>query len=277
MSVLLWVGAAMAAGIVVLLFRHHRRRQIVYRDLRDKRTASIADFRPSELSDRVDQVLRQRFLHERLVHIPGFLNPGDLEVLRSSSRVAARYAERSLIPGHKKGGTLAYEAMHRHAPACLAFYHSEQLRKWLGEIIGSPVFPTADHDQSACSVLYYDRPGDHIGWHFDHNFYRGRHFTVLLSLANHALGPDREATGAPSDGILQQRVDGRIDAIPTPANTLVLFEGANVFHRATAIGRDQLRVMLSMTFATDPRVHPWKEIIRRIKDTAYFGPRVLFD
>jgi hypothetical protein len=80
-----------------------------------------------------------------------------------------------------------------------------------------------------------------------------------------------------SDGMLQRRYAGRVDDVPTPANALVLFEGARVFHRATTIGSGQERIVLSMIFSTDPRIDSWKEGLRRIKDTAYFGPRVLFD
>jgi hypothetical protein len=190
---------------------------------------------------------------------------------------ARKRAERSFVPGHKKGGTLSYAAIHEHAPACLALYHGEALRQWLGQVIGTPVYPTADHDQSSCSLLYYDEPGDHIGWHFDHNFYRGRHFTVLLSLVNQSLQPDCGLAHGLSAGRLQRRRNGSEETVPTPPNTLVLFEGARVRHRATAVDRDQERIMLSMTFSTEPRVAPWKEWIRRLKDTAYFGPRVLFD
>jgi hypothetical protein len=78
-----------------------------------------------------------------------------------------------------------------------------------------------------------------------------------------------------SEGELQRRCDGVVDTVATPPNTLVVFEGSRVFHRATAIGDGQERIILSMTFSTDPRIHPWKEAARRIKDTAYFGPRVL--
>jgi hypothetical protein len=35
--------------------------------------------------------------------------------------------------------------------------------------------------------------------------------------------------------------------------------------------------MLSMTLCTDPRIHPLKELVRRVKDTAYYGLRALID
>ena len=49
--------------------------------------------------------------------------------------------------------------------------------------------PTPLHDQSSCSVLVYEKPGDHIGWHYDHNFYKGRHFTVLIPIVNRVRVP----------------------------------------------------------------------------------------
>lgn len=54
----------------------------------------------------------------------------------------------------------------------------------IGAIAGEPVVPTPLHDQSSLPILCSDKPGDHIGWHVDHNFYRGRHFSVLLPVEN---------------------------------------------------------------------------------------------
>ena len=70
-------------------------------------------------------------------------------------------------------------------------YRSEDLRDLVSQITGVAVEPTPLHDQSSCSVLFYEKPGDHIGWHYDHNFYKGRHFTVLIPVINR----DSEADG----------------------------------------------------------------------------------
>src|SRR5262249_37848247 len=114
--------------------------------------------------------------------------------------------------------------------------------------------------------------GEHINWHFDHNFYRGRHFTVLFSLVN------RSANGGNSQNRLErQHADGTIQAIDTSENSLVVFEGARVRHRATPAADGDLRVILSMTYCTDPRNSVLKEIIRRLKDTAFYGLRALWD
>ena len=64
--------------------------------------------------------------------------------------------------------------------------------------------------------------------------------------------------------------------VPTPPNTLIMFEGAKVFHKVTRLEEDELRVMLSMTFSTRPQSSLLKGTIRRFKDIAYFGVRALW-
>jgi hypothetical protein len=179
--------------------------------------------------------------------------------------------KRTFIPAHKKGAALSYEQIHILAPHCLAFYHSPEVQKWISRVVGQKVYPTPDHDQSSESILCYHEPGDHINWHYDHNFYRGRHFTVLLSLVN-------EGPGGLSQGTLQRSLSDKTSQdIETGPNTLVVFEGARIRHRATAVGEDERRVMLSMTYCTDPRIGRFNDFVRRCKDTAFFGLRALWD
>lgn len=179
--------------------------------------------------------------------------------------------ERSYVPTHKKGGTVAYETLCAEAPRVVALYQSSEFRALISNIVGEKVVPTPLHDQSSCSVLFYERPGDHIGWHYDHNFYRGRHFTVLLPIVNRSA--DASALSAAR---LVARLDGEEVPIATPPNSLVVFEGACVQHKATPIGENERRIVLSMTFATDPTNSVVQGIARRVKDTAFFGIRALW-
>lgn len=179
--------------------------------------------------------------------------------------------ERSYLPTHKKGGTVAYETLCAEAPVIVALYRSEAMRELVSRIVGAPVVVTPVHDQSSCSILFYERPGDHIDWHYDHNFYRGSHFTVLLVLENHGHGQD----GLSAARLLVKDTDGE-RVVPTPPNTLVVFEGAKVLHKVTPIAEGERRVMLSMTFCTDPTSSVVQGAARRIKDTAFFGLRALW-
>jgi hypothetical protein len=201
--------------------------------------------------------------------IESFLPAPDFEALRAEI-VPLSETERSYVPRHKKGGTIAYDRLRACAPVTLALYQSDRLQTLIGRMVGAAVRPTPLQDQSSLSVLCYERPGDHIGWHYDHNFYRGRHFTVLLGIENRGPGD------ALSSAKLVIRDAGRETVFPTAPNTLVVFEGAKTRHKVTPLGKSERRVMLSMTYCTDP-TNTWSvELGRRIKDMAFIGPRALW-
>jgi len=254
-------GAATGGGIAYARMRRAR----LYRTLAD-RLAQIAAMRAFDIG-----------LHpsvpsfaDRLAVMPGFLPDASFAALAAEARELIT-PERSFVPTHKKGGTVAYESLIASAPAIVACYHAAGLEECISRLVGTRVQPTPIHDQSSLSLLFYDRGGDHIGWHYDHNFYRGRHFTVLLAIVN-----EGRAAGGLSHAVLQARVDGRDIAVATPPNTLVVFEGARVHHKVTPIRDGERRLILSMTYCTDPRATWWQGASRRLKDTAYFGLRALW-
>lgn len=179
--------------------------------------------------------------------------------------------ERSYLPTHKKGGTVAYETLITNAPEVIAFYRSEEMQRLISSIVGAPVQPTPLHDQNSCSVLFYERRGDHIGWHYDHNFYKGRHFTVLIPMVNR----NAEGSGL-SKAQLKARVGGDEHVIETPPNRMIIFEGARVIHKVSPIAEGERRVLLSTSYCCDPRNSRLQGVGRRIKDTAFFGIRALW-
>lgn len=265
----MYESAIVASVLLITAFTALRLRRVwLYKDL-DRRLVEIkaasASITPVEWRDR-----SLPSFDERLAVLPNLL-PAELlaRIAREIHQLSA--SERSYVPAHKKGGTIAYETLCAQAPAVVALYNSPWLHAVLSRIIGVTVSPTPLNDQSSCSVLVYERPGDHIGWHYDHNFYKGRHFTVLVPIVNR---------NAANDGLsaarLSARIGGQDREIPTPPNQLVVFEGAHVLHKASPIAEGERRVVLSMTFATDPRSTVVQGVTRRIKDTAFFGLRALW-
>jgi hypothetical protein len=206
----------------------------------------------------------------RLAVIGDALPPATLEQLLAEALHLVR-PERSYIPTHKKGGTVAYETLVGEAPAIVGLYHSRELQGLISRVTGVVVRPTPIHDQSSLSVLVYEKPGDHIGWHYDHNFYRGRHFTVLLPVVNQG-----SAAGGLSHATLKAMVAGRETDIMAPPNTLIVFEGARINHKVTPILEGERRLVISMTYCTDPRANLVQGVARRMKDIAFFGPRALW-
>jgi hypothetical protein len=207
---------------------------------------------------------------DKLAAVTDFLPDETFLTLRSRAEQLSE-ALRVNIPLHKRGSTISYLDLHYRAPDIVAFYLSPGLRRWCSHIVGEPVSPTPVYDQSSCSLLVYDQPNDHIGWHRDLNFYKGRHFTVLLSLVNH----DCRGQGTSSANLVV-RLGKSEFVVPTPPNALVIFEGVRVNHCVTPLGEAERRIILSMTFCTKPESTPLLDLSRRVKDIAYYGIRALW-
>jgi 2OG-Fe(II) oxygenase superfamily len=262
-ELMIGAGAVTAGG-----FTYARRRRVrLYRELEGRLARVSAAYAPDL------RALRQRAVPgfaDRLAVMTDLLPAEAFATVRAEAERLVG-PERSFVPTHKKGGTVAYETLIAVAPTIVALYHADGLKELISRVVGVPVRPTPIHDQSSLSVLIYDKPGDHIGWHYDHNFYRGRHFTVLIAMAN-----EGRAAGGLSHAELQARVAGRQSAVRTAPNTAVVFEGARVHHRVTPILEGERRLVLSMTYCTDPRAWWWQGVSRRLKDTAFFGIRALW-
>jgi len=262
-ELMIGAGAVTAGGLTYA----RRRRVRLYRDL-EGRLARISNAQSLDLGAGLRGATPD--FGDRLAVVPDLL-PADTFAALKAEAERLVVPERSFVPTHKKGGTVAYETLIAHAPAIVAFYHAADFTDFVSRLVGVRVRPTPVHDQSSLSVLFYDKPGDHIGWHYDHNFYRGRHFTVLIAMAN-----EGRAAGGLSHAELQARVAGREIVVTTAPNTVVVFEGARVHHKVTPIHAGERRLMLSMTYCTDPRARWWQGLSRRVKDTAFFGIRALW-
>jgi hypothetical protein len=265
-------AAVLISILLTVLIRHRRHRRRLLAELAIQRQGDVDQY-PVTIQSTVEPgSLAEAFKREYIVRIENFVSPEYLQSLRAEAERSVPYMTPSFIPTHKKGRTLSYEKIHSHAPGCLGFYHSPVVHEWVTTIVGMPVFPTPDGDQSSLSILCYKEKGDHINWHYDHNFYRGRHFTVLLSLANES------ATGGLSQSnYLKKHPDGQDQVFGTSPNTMIVFEGARVLHKASPTAEGDLRIMLSMTYCADPRTNVLKEFARRVKDTAFYGIRALWD
>jgi hypothetical protein len=49
------------------------------------------------------------------------------------------------------------------APTALAVCHFADLKEYISRLVGVRLQPTPIQDQSSLSLLFYDRPGGHIG------------------------------------------------------------------------------------------------------------------
>src|SRR5262245_1752791 len=124
----------------------------------------------------------------RLTIVTPFLEPTVFAALKNA--VSENFSgERVHIPAHKRGETVSYDNVRLLYPLAWDVYQAMELVDTVSRIVREDVQTTPTRDQSSCSIIAYNREGDRIGWHYDHNFYSGRHFTAILSLMNAGREP----------------------------------------------------------------------------------------
>lgn len=269
-NIIFWVLGFIAVTIVILYAIVRIKKLYYYRKLL-KIQEDVRSQYGDQLTWKAYQASDLPGFDNRIVRIADFLPESTFKALQQEA-IQHKRVERNYYPVHKKGGTIAYEELHFSSPHILAFYHAPQLHNVCSAIVGERLVPTPVDDQSSCSLLFYKESGDHIGWHYDYDFYNGRHFTVLIPLVNqHNENPEQLSSAE-----LYIMQNNQEIMVPTPPNTFILFEGQHVYHKVSKLKENETRILLSMTFCTNPKASLVKSTARRIKDTAFFGIRALW-
>ena len=207
---------------------------------------------------------------KRLASISNFLPEESFQELRQEIQSISGGTRVDVLP-NRKGHTISYEELRAAAPHVIELYTSPEYQAFISTVIHTPIQQTPLTDDNSLSILIYEKPGDKIDWHYDNNFYKGRRFTILLAIENR--GGDENGLSAAK---LWVRGKTKDTYIPTPPNTLIVFEGSKIYHRATQIKEGERRVLLSMTYCTDPRnsfIQHWGS---KIQNAAFFGLKALW-
>jgi hypothetical protein len=187
---------------------------------------------------------------------------------------------RNYVPGHKKGGSVSFYAILRQAPAILSLYRSPAWLLFLSRIVEEPLLLCPENDPHSCALYYYQQPGDHIGFHYDTSYYKGKRYTVLIGLVERSehcrLVARVEKRGEASLPECGQVEEIRETRIPMDPGTFVLFNGDKLWHAVTPLGKDEERIILTLQYVTNQEMGPFKKMFSNLKDAvAYFGPAAL--
>ncbi len=190
----------------------------------------------------------------------------DLEALRGS-------VHRNYVPYQKQGGSVSRHSIDRQGAGIAALYRSKPLREFLQQISGEQLLDCLPGDPHSYALYLYTDPGDHINWHFDTSFYRGRRFTLLLGLV--------ENESCRLECELYRRDPARENehhSYRVKPGSLVFFDGDALWHRVSRLAEgDRERIVVAMEFVTDQSMHPWRKLVSNVKDAvAYFGLRDVF-
>lgn len=163
------------------------------------------------------------------------------------------------IPKWKGGRTLSCSECIKHIPQLIHFYHSLTAR--ISTEIGSLVTTTPLYMPTSCAVLIYEKEDDFINWHYDVNYYSGRFFTLLIPVSDQVT----------CTKFVYKNGHGKDVELDLRGNRSVLFEGEHVFHMASKLCKNELRVIISMQFVTLDSMTSTSHAMTRLKDIAFIG------
>jgi len=139
-------------------------------------------------------------------------------------------------------------------------------------VAGEALQPCPPEDPHAYALYLYTQPGDHIGWHYDTSYYRGRRYTVLFGVL--------DQSSCRLEYQLHTRQAGyevECGSVRIPPGGLVFFNGDALRHRITPLGAGERRISLTFEYLTDTRMHRGWRLISNFKDAlGYFGFRQVF-
>jgi len=201
-----------------------------------------------------------------------FLRPAVVEELTSVLSLLRSSINRNYIPRHKKGGSVSRYELDRVAPAFGNLYRHPDLNTFLIQLTQAELLHCPRSDPHTYALYYYTEPGDHIGFHYDTSYYRGYRYTVLFGLVDDCS--NRLEYQLYRDVPDHKTVEGAVALSP---GAMLVFNGDKLYHRVTPLGENETRIILTLEFVTDIRMHPFRRFVSNMKDgIAYFGLRQVF-
>ena len=234
---------------------------------------SIDDLICDTLKQTDEASLRKQYSEQdEFVVVEEFLSPEVLARWAIELEALKPHIHRSYLPGHKKGGSVAYDTVRALAPSITGVYHSAALLGFLRRVAGAEMNECPPADPHRCALYAYTEEGDHIGWHYDTSYYKDRRWTVLVGFKDqsssrllchlHTRNPDREVV--------------KLELQIKPG-MLAIFNGDKVYHSVTPLKEGESRYIVSMQYVTTGEMNPFMRFISNMKDAvAYFGLRGVF-
>jgi len=217
--------------------------------------------------------LRHKYVdQDEFVVLEDFLPPAVLEEWEAQLPALIPQIHRNYLPGHKKGGSVAYDTVASVAPAITGVYHSEALLGFLRRIAGAEMQECPTNDPHRCAFYAYTEEGDHMGFHYDTSYYKDRRWTLLVGFKDDSSSRLLCHLHTKQPGHAVEKLELKM----TPG-MLVLFNGDKVYHSVSPVKTGETRYVVSMQFVTSGEMSPFNRFISNMKDAVgYFGLRGVF-
>jgi hypothetical protein len=226
----------------------------------------VDDMLAASLTDTIDAARSEFTDNNEYIHRVHGLPASVINRVRQEIHVAN--VTRSIVPWHRKAGSIGYRRIQSEAPFTAALYRSPVMLNYLRELTGKPIKCKADDDDHACTFYVYTEPGDHMGYHYDIcGCEDGASYSLII--------------GVIDDSTQQLLVDLHNDdasrdtqklKISTTPGTLIAFAGSKVWHGVSKLGKNQQRVTLGLAYAISDYHPPMRRLVKVSADTLFhFG------
>jgi hypothetical protein len=221
-----------------------------------------------------DDLAREYRDRGQLLFVPDALSPDLVAQMVDEFRsFPRREIRRAWVPFYRKAGTVGQSGILRRAPLLAALHRSPALMELASRLSGEVLDGKGEHDAHAAALYVYQRPGDHVSFHYDDcGCEDTASYTMTFGLINRTRSEvhfqlNREDPHQP----LRERY------ISMTPGSLVFFCGSRAYHRVTPLGKDEERVTYSFAYVKrGKRLGGYKRLIENSKDALfYFGPRAL--
>jgi hypothetical protein len=212
-----------------------------------------------------EALLRAFHEQDQFVFVERFLPPELVLELVKEARTFTPH--RAWVPWVRKAGAVGQVEIAGRAPLLHAFSRSPAMLDFAQRLGGVELEYKNERDAHAAALYYYERPGDHVGWHLDEcGCEESASFTANFGLTN-----DTRSRAV-------YRVRDRELALSMVPGSLAFFCGSKPYHKVEPIGKGESRIAFSLTFVRrGKRVRGLKRFFLNAWDAlAYFGPGAIF-
>lgn len=208
-------------------------------------------------------------INNDIKYIENILNSQYFNMIKNQFNDLNDFKSRN-IPGMRKADGLNFINLHKSDEylKSLEIYYNNQLTDYISSLIHKPLQRANSSDVNACSLLIYSQEGDHITWHLDNSIYYGDRYVALLTIMNeNNKGDDLSAN------VFSYKLNGKTYDLKAKPNSLLIFKGSEVWHKASAIKNGEKRVLLSMTYCDicQQKKNMYDYIHDKIKNFVVYG------
>ena len=208
------------------------------------------------------------------IFLERFLPPALVEIMASEARQLMPAAHRAYVPFVRKAGAIGRTAIGAAAPALDALYRSPGFLDFASRLCGAPLAHKSERDAHAAALYVYDRPGDHVGFHYDDcGCEDTASYTASFGLINRTRSRVHFQLFRSDPGRQMKEL-----YVPMAPGSLVFFCGSRAYHRVTPLAPGEERVVFSFAHVrAGKRLTGFWRFVENVKDAAlYFGPKAIF-